>query len=292
MCALSCAEVFTIPRARATSDTCGPGRSFDVSRVHVCVRSPANRESLGAVESCIGRLISLCSHPCADVTRNAAAALGNLSYRCDANKQHIGEQGGVSALLNLCHLALTREGVVVNVEGEAAERCAVAVASLDLTRVWCCGDSFRDCRRIAAVPAAAATAGHRCRRGRALCQSFARPCHSDGAVGARGRGCGRHRELHRGAVVGRRSQRRQRASSQRVWRHRGHDRPHHVYVLERVSVHVWACATAGVVCADCARVCAAKIASDNEIIHANASDVLANVTRYNCWITSQRILKV
>jgi hypothetical protein len=39
-------------------------------------------------------------------------------------------------------------------------------------------------------------------------------------------------------------------------------------------------------------VCAAKIASDNEIIHANASDVLANVTRYNCWITSQRILKV
>ena len=34
------------------------------------------------------------------------------------------------------------------------------------------------------------------------------------------------------------------------------------------------------------------IASDNEVIHANAADVLANITQHDSWETSQRILRI
>lgn len=55
--------------------------------------------------------MALCAHHNPDVTRNAAAALGNLAYACPENQQIIGEQGGVHALITLCKAALAREGL-------------------------------------------------------------------------------------------------------------------------------------------------------------------------------------
>lgn len=42
----------------------------------------------------------------------------------------------------------------------------------------------------------------------------------------------------------------------------------------------------------CVAPLAAVIASDNEVIHANAADVLVNITQHDSWETSQRIKRV
>ena len=82
-----------------------------------CICSDDNRAKLGAMDNCISRLISLCSHPHPDVTRNAAAALGNLGFQNPVNQKHIGEQGGIDALLQLCQVALAREGMYIDMQG-------------------------------------------------------------------------------------------------------------------------------------------------------------------------------
>jgi hypothetical protein len=86
--------------------------------------SDDNRTKLGSLDNCISRLISLCSHPHPDVTRNAAAALGNLGFQNPVNQKHIGEQGGIVALLQLCQLALAREGVFISMDGNAESSLA------------------------------------------------------------------------------------------------------------------------------------------------------------------------
>ena len=79
--------------------------------VGVSGRRDHNRPSIGQSETAIARLIGLCGHGNPDVTRNAAAALGNLAYCNLANQTTIGSHGGVVALVGLCREALSREGM-------------------------------------------------------------------------------------------------------------------------------------------------------------------------------------
>jgi hypothetical protein len=92
-----------------------------------CYISADNRAKLGAIEDCVPRLIALCSHNHPDVTRNAAAALGNLAFQSLDNQKLIGDQGGVLALLQLCQIALAREGTIVDMEGAERWRCTLCV---------------------------------------------------------------------------------------------------------------------------------------------------------------------
>ena len=89
-----------------------PGSSIDMQRyasdaLAVLSLSSENRNRMEQVQNMIPTLIELCGldrEP--EVQRNAAAALGNMSFGHIGNQTSIGDSGGVEALCTLCGLAV------------------------------------------------------------------------------------------------------------------------------------------------------------------------------------------
>ena len=69
--------------------------------IAVLALSDANKRRLGSMAECVPALVRLCALPSADVQRNCAAALGNLSFNDAINRKLVAKSGGVEALVLL-----------------------------------------------------------------------------------------------------------------------------------------------------------------------------------------------